>query len=132
MAQKNKTKVINPDTGKFVSYRTAIGKKDFDIEYYQNDKIRLIPKDKSNYEKTIEQKERPSYWLKKRTNAFKKAEEDNLFQVKKVYLPNLDEKNNPVMVAINSLQFAQMINDGFTYDEKKNLLRYPKYETVVE
>ena len=124
---KNKTKVINPDTGKLVAYRTASGKKEFDVEYYDNDKIRLIPKDKSNYEKTIAQN-----WLKKETKAFKKAEEENLFQVKKVYLPNMDQDGNPVMVVIDSLQFAQMINDGFTYDEKKNLLRYPKYETVVE
>jgi hypothetical protein len=121
---RNKTKTINPDTGKYISYRTALNK-DFIIQH-DNDKVSLIPKDKSNYGKTMQS------WLKKDTKAYIQAEEDGLFETKKVYLPNLDQDGKSVMVTVDSPQFTQMINDGFTYDEKKNLLKYPKYETVVE
>ena len=127
----NKTRVINPDTGKTLAYRTALKKNEFDIRYHDK-KISLIPKNKWGYEKTIDQKDQDSYWLKKGTTAYNTAAENDMFQVKKVYLPNMDEKNNPIMVAIDSPQFESMINDGFTYDEKQNLLRYPKYEMVVE
>jgi hypothetical protein len=123
--KKNKTPLYNPDTGKLINFATAKKKSDYTLEYYGMD-VRMIPKDKINYEKTKE-----LWWIKKGTKAFTQLKNEDKLLIKEVYLPNL-VNGKPRMIPLDSPQFAELIHDGFTYDEKINLLQYPRYETIVE
>lgn len=109
----NKIKSVYPETGKTIQYTTALKKSDFDI-IHDNLSFKIVPKDKTNYDKTTE-----GHWLKKGTKAHTLAETNDKIIKKMVYAPN---KN---MIPIDSEQFAKLIDNGYIYDEKKNLLRYP-------
>lgn len=111
------TPVIYPNTGKKIKYETAKKKHlQFTIEYNSQDptKIKMIPVDKSDYEKHID-----NYWIKKGTKAFINAEKSDKILKKMVYAPNKK------LIPINSKQANKLIKDGYEYDDKKNILLYP-------
>jgi hypothetical protein len=110
------TSVIFPNTGKSIKYETAKKKLDFYIEYDEVDpiKIRLIPNDKSVYEKHED-----NYWIKKGSTAYIQAEKDNKILKKLVYAPNKR------LIPIESKQYEQLLDEGFVYDDKINSLIYP-------
>ena len=119
---KNKIKSIYPDTGRSIQYATALKKSEFDFIYDNiNLSFKIVPKNKTNYDKTNE-----GFWLKKGTKAYILAETNNKIIKKMVYAPN---KN---MIPIDSEQFAALIDSGYIYNEKKNLLIYPVHIHIAD
>jgi hypothetical protein len=119
----NKNKSVFPDTGKELQYKTMFKTEErrdnFNIVFNNEEKtFKIIPNDKSNYEKTTE-----NNWLKKDTPAYRLADADGLLLKKMVYAPN------KMMIPVNSFQYNELINDGYLYDEKENLLVYPTIHT---
>lgn len=109
--------MLFPKTGKEIKYNTAVKKGEYTIEYDLSDakKIRMIPVNKSLFDKIKDENEN-EYWLLKTSKAHTYAKTNNMIVQKLVYAPN---KN---MIPIDSVQYNQLINDGYIYDERANLI----------
>jgi hypothetical protein len=118
--KKSKTLVVNPKNGKNIEYKTALTKKDFTVYYHDDKTVQLIPHDKHQYEKVKHTPQNPhGYWIRKMSPQYKLLVNEDMIDTKMVYAT----KNR--LIPVSGEQFKQMIMDGYTYDEKINVLKYP-------
>jgi hypothetical protein len=107
------TEVRFPKNGKLIKYKTAIKKDDYNL-IFENNQIVMTPLDKSEFDKLEN-----GTWILKGSKAHKQADIDNKIIKKWVYAPT--KKKIPV----GSHQFNKLVEHGYTYDAKTNVLAYP-------
>ena len=127
---KQNTEVINPLTGRPISYKTAKQKKGFTLGFENKDKdkinqhVTLIPDNKYDYDKVSPVS--TGYWIKKGTKHHSELKKNKMLLEKMVHA------TKDRLIPVGSPQFIAMITDGYTYNEKKNVLEYPVVDHVFE
>ena len=125
--KKNNTQVVNIDTGTRIKYTSALKKKDTKIIYVGDKDVILVPNNKFNYEKVQDTPDRPNgYWIKKGTKKHAQLKKNNELLQRMVYA------TSEQLIPVGGDQFKQMVQDGYEYDEKKNVMKYPVVTLVTE